>query len=115
MENRVSAALFNCDSSHSGWSTCFAWSSASFSATAFGRSPCRGIAEHVHAEKENMRGHRSKRQDRKTTLPSTIAVVRGSLAYGEVFPDAAPRTSVWLPYDAEFSLGKAGRNLSARF
>ena len=32
----------------------------------------------------------------ETSLPSTILVVRVSLAYGEVFPDAASRTSVWL-------------------
>ena len=32
----------------------------------------------------------------ETSLPSTIWVVRVSLAYGEVFPDAASRTSVWL-------------------
>jgi hypothetical protein len=61
-------------------------------------------------------GHRhGKRQNRKTTLPSTIAAVRGSLAYDEVFPDAAPRTSFWLPYDAAFLLGKACRTLSAHF
>jgi hypothetical protein len=35
-------------------------------------------------------------QDRKITLPSMIAVVRGPLAYGEVFPDGASLTSVWL-------------------
>ena len=33
----------------------------------------------------------------KTTLPSVIAVDRRSLASGEVFPDAAPMTSAWLP------------------
>ncbi|MGA7515700.1 MAG: hypothetical protein WBW28_01870, partial [Pseudolabrys sp.] len=37
-------------------------------------------------------------------MPSTIWLVRVSLAYGEVFPDAAPRTSVWLPHDDEFSV-----------
>jgi hypothetical protein len=48
------------------------------------------------------------------SLPSTIWLVRVSLAYGEVFPDAAPRTSVWLPHDDEFSLEKDCRHLSAR-
>jgi hypothetical protein len=34
---------------------------------AFGRS-CRVIADRVHAEKENMEGHRSKRQARSLSL-----------------------------------------------
>jgi hypothetical protein len=87
---------------------------------AFGPS-FRGIAASGHAEKEDIQDYEFQksgacggRQDRKITLPSMIWVVRGPLVYGEVFPDAASRTSVWLLHDDEFSLGKACRYLSAR-
>jgi hypothetical protein len=52
--------------------------SASFSATAFDRS-CHSVVAHGHAEKENMKGHRRKRQPRINAAEIRAAVcVRGS-------------------------------------
>ena len=48
-------------------------------------------------------------------MPSMIAAVRGSLASNEVFPDAAPMTSAWLPADDKFSREEVCRHLSRRF
>jgi hypothetical protein len=48
-------------------------------------------------------------------MQSMIAAVRGSLASGEVFQDAAPMTSAWLPGDDKSSKEEVGWHLSSRF
>jgi hypothetical protein len=89
---------------------------------AFGPS-FRGAAESMHAEKEDIQDYEFQKsgacrvegwQDKKTTLPSMIAAVRGPLACGEVFRDGALLTSVWLAWDDKFSLEKDCLHLSAR-